>query len=128
METPLEHEVAHQNLAKAFDCREKAFRALLQHAIAEEEQGQRRGGDFNDVVASTKPIEVAIERLLAFNALTVVGSDGGVGKTVHLYRMAEAATNGTLFGGQLRTVKGNVLLIQKDESASNLAQKQARMQ
>ena len=127
METPLEHEVAHQNLAKAFDCREKAFRALLQHAIAEEEQGQRRGGDFNDVVASAKPIEVAIERLLAFNALTVVGSDGGVGKTVLLYRMAEAATNGTLFGGQLDG-EGQRLADPKDESASNLAQKQARMQ
>ena len=54
---------------------------------------------------NAKPIEVAIERLLAFNALTIVGSDGGVGKSVLLYRIAEAAVNGGLFAGALQAVK-----------------------
>ena len=59
-------------------------------------RGERHppGGDWYDVLAAAKPIEVAIERLLAFNALTIVGSDGGVGKSVLLYRIAEAAANG----------------------------------
>ena len=40
-----------------------------------------------------------------------------------LYRVAEAAAYGKKFMGQLDCVKGNVLVIQKDESDSNLAQK-----
>ena len=94
MDSPLDREVAMQNLSKALECREKEFKTLLQHVLSEQSGRQNRGGDFNDVVARAKPIEVAVERLLAFNALTVVGSDGGVGKTVLLYRLAEAAANG----------------------------------
>ena len=44
-----------------------------------------------------------------------------------LYRIAEAAANGWAFAGSLQTVQGNVLIIQKDESDSNGAQKNQNM-
>lgn len=125
MDSPLERECAYQNLGKAIDCTERELKMLLRHI--QEEDSPLAGGEWNDVVANAKPIEVAIERLLAFNALTIVASDGGVGKSVLLYRIAEAAANGRPFAGQLNTVPGNVLIIQKDESDSNLAAKDALM-
>ena len=128
LETPVEREMAYQNLGKELDCSPKELQRLLQHVQEEDDGAGIHGGDWADVLAQAKPIEVAIERLLAFNALTIVGSDGGVGKSVLIYRIAEAAANGTLFAGALQTQKGNVLIIQKDESDSNLAQKNKRMQ
>ena len=57
----------------------------------------------------------------------MLGADPGTGKTVFLYRVAEAAAYGKKFVGQLDCVKGNVLVIQKDESDSNMAAKDAKM-
>ena len=128
LDTPLERALATQNLQKSLDCGEKEFKKLLEVAINELSGSGKRGGDWLEVVAKAKPIATAVERLIAFNALTVVGSDGGVGKTVLIYRLAEAAASGGLFGGALQAEKGNVLIIQKDESDSNLAQKNSRMQ
>lgn len=125
MDSPLERECAYQNLGKAIDCSERELKMLLRHI--QEEDSPLAGGEWNEVVANAKPIEVAIERLLAFNALTIVASDGGVGKSVLLYRIAEAAANGKAFAGQLNTVPGKVLIVQKDESDSNLAAKDAVM-
>ena len=42
--------------------------------------------------------------------------------------LSQSAYNGSLFAGALQTEKGNVLIIQKDESDSNLAQKNQLMQ
>ena len=128
MESPLDRVIAYQNLTKALDVSPKEFQLILQQAYEEDSGSVTTGGSWEDVIAGAKPVEPAIERLLAFNALTIVGSDGGVGKSVMLYRMAEAAANGWKFAGELETVKGNVLIIQKDESESNLAQKQRLMQ
>ena len=102
------------------------MKVLVQHLF--EEKAPTPEGFWEDVVGNAKPIEVAIERLLAFNALTIVGSDGGVGKSVLIYRMAEAAANGSLFAGALKTTKGNVLIVQKDESDSNMWAKNQLMQ
>ena len=126
MESPLDRCVAYQNLSRALDVTQSEFKLILTQAY--EMGSTTAGGYLEDVLKRAKPIEVAIERLLAFNALTIVGSDGGVGKSVLLYRMAEAAANGTPFAGSLETVKGNVLIVQKDESDSNLAQKNMSMQ
>jgi predicted transcriptional regulator len=126
MDSPLERECAYQNLAKILDCSEKELRMLLRHT--QEAANPVAGGDWNEVIKRAKPIEVAVERLLAFNALTIVASDGGVGKSVLIYRLAEAAANGGLFAGHLNAVKGKVLIVQKDESDSNLAAKNALMQ
>lgn len=126
MDTPLERQAAYQNLGKSLDCSEKEMKILVQHLF--EEQAPTPEGYWEDVIGNAKPIEVAIERLLAFNALTIVGSDGGVGKSVLIYRMAEAAANGSPFAGALKTTKGNVLIIQKDESDSNMWAKNQLMQ
>ena len=64
-----------------------------------------------------------MERLLASGAATMVASEGGVGKSVLIYRLAEAVATGGKFGGELQAVQGSVLVIQRDESASNAAQK-----
>ena len=77
------------------------------------------GGDFIQPRqrANAKPIEVAIEMLLAFNALTIVGSDGGVGKSVLLYRIYRA--HGYLVGrlpDHFRPSRATCWIIQKDES------------
>ena len=128
MDSPLERCAAYQNLSRVLDVTEKEMKLLLSQAYEEDAGTGTLGGDWHEVLAQAKPIEVAIERLLAFNALTIVGSDGGVGKSVLIYRIAEAAANGGLFAGALQTEKGNVLIIQKDESDSNLAQKNKRMQ
>ena len=125
MDTPLDRAFAYQNLSRSLDLNQKEFQMILTQA--NEQEKRTVGGDFNEVIANAKPIEVAIERLLAFNALTIVGSDGGVGKSVLLYRIAEAAANGWAFAGLLQTVQGNVLIIQKDESDSNMAQKNQLM-
>ena len=126
MESPLDRCVAYQNLSRALDVNQSEFKLILTQAY--ETDSTTAGGYLEDVLKRAKPIEVAIERLLAFNALTIVGSDGGVGKSALLYRMAEAAANGTPFAGSLETAQGNVLIIQKDESDSNLAQKNLSMQ
>ena len=128
MESPLDRVVAYQNLSRALEVSEKELKMLLTQAYEEDGGTGIHGGEWHEVLAQAKPIEVAVERLLAFNALTIVGSDGGVGKSVLLYRIAEAAANGTVFAGSLQTEKGNVLIIQKDESDSNLAQKNQLMQ
>lgn len=128
MESPLDRVAAYQNLGRALEVSEKELKMLLNQAYEEDGGTGIHGGEWHEVLAQAKPIEVAVERLLAFNALTIVGSDGGVGKSVLIYRIAEAAANGSLFAGALQTVKGNVLIIQKDESDSNLAQKDKRMQ
>ena len=128
MEEPLERCVAYQNLSRSLEVTEKEMKLLLSQAYEADAGTGTHGGDWADVLAQARPIEVAIERLLAFNALTIVGSDGGVGKSVLIYRIAEAAANGGLFAGALQTERGNVLIIQKDESDSNLAQKNKRMQ
>jgi len=85
------------------------------------------GGYLDDVVAQAKTIEVAVERFLPFGAVTMLGADPGTGKSVFIYRIAEAAAYGGLFAGQLRCQQGNVLVVQRDESDANLKQKQKLM-
>ena len=63
----------------------------------------------------------AIERFLPFAAVTMLGADPGTGKSVFIYRVAEAAAYGRKFMGQLQCVEGNVLMVQKDESSDQHA-------
>ena len=61
------------------------------------------------------------------SAVTMLGADPGTGKSVFIYRVAEAAAYGRKFMGQLQCVEGNVLVVQKDESDSNMRQKRDLM-
>ena len=123
LDTPLERETAHQNLSKSLGCTEKEMLRLLNHLETEQDGAAVRGGFWDDVVANAKPIQPVVERLLASNAVTMVASDGGIGKSVLIYRISEAVAYGRKFAGCLDCVQGNVLVVQKDESDSNLGQK-----
>jgi hypothetical protein len=90
-------------------------------------QGGCTGGFLDDVVRDAKDIDVAVERFLPFGAVTMLGADPGTGKSVFIYRIAEAAAYGKQFAGQLQCVQGNVLVVQRDESDANLKQKQKLM-
>lgn len=96
---------------------------LLQEELSE----TCEGGFFDEVCDGAKPIEEAIERFLPFGAVTMLGADPGTGKSVFIYRVAEAAAYGKKFMGQLQCVEGNVLVVQKDESDANMRQKRDLM-
>ena len=128
MDTPAQRALSYQSLRKDMGLKENEFMLILQ-MLSEELMGDSsEGGFWDDVVANAKPITEAIERFLPFSAVTMLGADPGTGKTVFLYRIAEAVSYGTKFMGQLNCVQGNVLLVQKDESDSNLAQKNEKIQ
>jgi predicted ArsR family transcriptional regulator len=96
---------------------------LVQLMAEQDSQNGFTSGTTEELLAAAVPIRPCVERLLASGAVTMVASEGGVGKSVLIYRLAEAVANGGKFGGELQAVKGNVLVIQRDESASNAAQK-----
>lgn len=125
LEDPASREVAYQRLQKKLGCTEREMKTLLRHL--DQENDPATGGAWNDVVKNAKPIIPAIERLLPANCVTMVASDGGVGKSVLIYRIAEAAAYGKKVFGQLQAQQGNVLIVQTDESDSNLQQKSQLM-
>lgn len=125
LDQPAAREVAYQRLQKKLGCTEREMKTLLRHL--EQENDPAVGGKWSDVVKNAKPIVAAIERLLPANCVTMVASDGGVGKSVLMYRIAEAAAYGGKVFGQLKANKGNVLIVQTDESDSNLQQKSKKM-
>ena len=125
LEQPAAREVAYQRLQKKLGCTEREMKTLLRHL--DQENDPAVGGKWSDVVKNAKPIVPAIERLLPANCVTMVASDGGVGKSVLMYRIAEAAAYGRKVFGQLQANKGNVLIVQTDESDSNLQQKSKKM-
>ena len=125
LEQPAAREVAYQRLQKKLGCTEREMKTLLRHL--DQENDPAVGGKWSDVVKNAKPIIPAIERLLPANCVTMVASDGGVGKSVLIYRIAEAAAYGRKVFGQLQANKGNVLIVQTDESDSNLQQKSKKM-
>jgi hypothetical protein len=125
MDTPLDREMAYQNLKQNLGFRDKEMLSVVKH-LNDEAEGVE-GGYLDDVVAQAKTIEVAVERFLPFGAVTMLGADPGTGKSVFIYRIAEAAAYGGLFAGQLRCQQGNVLVVQRDESDANLKQKQKLM-
>ena len=125
LDQPAAREVAYQRLQKKLGCTEREMKTLLRHL--DQENDPAVGGKWSDVVKNAKPIVPAIERLLPANCVTMVASDGGVGKSVLMYRIAEAAAYGRKVFGQLQANKGNVLIVQTDESDSNLQQKSKKM-
>ena len=125
MESPLDRLAAFQNLGKALEVNERELKALLERM--QEEDSVMKGGEFMTSLLQSQETKVAVEKLLAFNCLTLVGAEGGVGKSTLLYRLAEAASNGSKFLGQLEVEQGNVLIVQKDESVANIKAKNSLM-
>ena len=128
MDDPADRQIGFYNLREEAGIKnEKMWNAVIWSLEQQEKEPETRARSWREVVSSAKKITPAIERFLPFGAVTMLGADPGTGKTVFLYRVAEAAAYGKKFVGQLDCVKGNVLVIQKDESDSNLAAKDAKM-
>ena len=122
MDSPVDRLASYQELTRIVGCKESEMSQLVQLMQQENETGVQEGS-LETVLNDAANIEPAIENLLALGAVTMVAADGGVGKSVLIYRIAEAVANGSKFGGTLQAVKGNVLVVQKDESAANAKQK-----
>jgi len=123
MDSPTERLSAMQELTRIVGCKENEMAQLIRCMEEEDSKAADMNGTLEEVLANAKPITPAIDNLLASGAVTLVASEGGVGKSVLIYRLAEAVANGAKFAGQLQAVKGRVLVIQRDESSSNAAQK-----
>jgi len=123
MESPVDRLATYQELTKLVGCKDSEMAQLVQVMAEEDAANGFTSGTTEELLAAATPIKPCIERLLASGAVTLVASEGGVGKSVLIYRLAEAVANGSKFGGQLQAVKGGVVVVQKDESASNAAQK-----
>ena len=67
-------------------------------------------------------------KVLPFGAVTMLGPDPGTGKTVFLYRIAEAVSYGTKFMGQLNCVQRQRAVGAEGREATNLAQKNEKIQ
>lgn len=122
MDSPVDRLASYQELTRIVGCKESEMSQLVQLMQQENDKGVQEGS-LETVLSNAADIEPAIENLLALGAVTMVAADGGVGKSVLIYRIAEAVANGGKFGGTLQAVKGNVLVVQKDESAANAKQK-----
>lgn len=122
MDSPVDRLASYQELTRIVGVKETEMSQLVQLMQQESDTGLQEG-TLEEVLSKAGDIEPAIENLLALGAVTMVAADGGVGKSVLIYRVAEAVANGGKFGGTLKAVKGNVLVIQKDESAANAKQK-----
>lgn len=123
MESPVDRLATYQELTKLVGCKDSEMAQLVQVMAEEDAANGFTSGTTEELLAAATPIKPCIERLLASGAVTLIASEGGVGKSVLIYRLAEAVANGAKFGGQLQAVKGGVVIVQKDESASNAAQK-----
>jgi hypothetical protein len=122
MDSPVDRLASYQELTRIVGCKESEMSELVK-LMQEELTSGFNAGTLEEVLANAAEISPAIENLLALGAVTMVAADGGVGKSVLIYRVAEAVANGAKFGGQLQAIRGNVLVVQKDESAANAAQK-----
>lgn len=122
MDSPVDRLASYQELTRIVGCKDTELSQLVQLMQQESDSGLQEG-TLEEVLSNAADIEPAIENLLALGAVTMVAADGGVGKSVLIYRVAEAVANGEKFGGTLQAVKGNVLVVQKDESAANAKQK-----
>lgn len=122
MDSPVDRLASYQELTKIVGCKETEMSQLVQ-LMQQEDDSTFQSGTLEEILNSVPDIQPAIENLLARGAVTMVAADGGVGKSVLIYRVAEAVANGGKFGGTLQAIKSNVLVVQKDESAMNAKQK-----
>lgn len=122
MDSPVDRLASYQELTKIVGCKETEMSQLVQ-LMQQEDDSTFQAGTLEEVMSNAAEIKPAIENLLALGAVTMVAADGGVGKSVLIYRVAEAVASGGKFGGTLQAIQGNVLVIQKDESAANAKQK-----
>ena len=73
----------------------------------------------SQLMKSWQPAEWIVDLFGARGACVLLAGDKGSGKSAFMYRMAESISNGSIFMGELRTVKTKVFIWQADESRNN---------
>lgn len=119
--SPTERRAAMQELRKIVGCTADEMVQLIT-LMREEDDNTKRftSGTLNELMNKAADIHPCIEKLLVSGAVTMVASEGGVGKSVLIYRLAEAVAYQEFFAGKLKVENpGPVLIVQKDESDAN---------
>ena len=73
----------------------------------------------DELMLTWKPTEWIVDLFGAQGACVLLAGDKGSGKSVFMYRMAEAIQKGEIFMTELETKKSKVLIWQADESRNN---------
>ena len=73
----------------------------------------------DELMLTWKPTEWIVDLFGAKGACVLLAGDKGSGKSVFMYRMAEALQNGEPFMTELQTKKSKVFIWQADESRNN---------
>ena len=73
----------------------------------------------SQLMESWQPSEWIVDLFGARGACVLLAGDKGSGKSAFMYRMAESISNGSIFMGELKTVKTKVFIWQADESRNN---------
>ena len=76
-----------------------------------------------DFLKDKEPDDWLIDQFGMRGSLVVLGGATGASKTTLIYGMAQAISEGSVWGGQLQCKKGKALVIQSDESERNAQRK-----
>ena len=75
------------------------------------------------LLQSKQPDDWLIDQFGARGSMVVLGGTTGASKSTLIYGMAQAISEGNVWGGQLQCKRGKVLVIQSDESERNAQRK-----
>ena len=76
-----------------------------------------------ELLENREPDDWLIDQFGMRGSLVVLGGATGASKTTLIYGMAQAISEGSVWGGQLQCKKGKALVIQSDESERNAQRK-----
>ena len=76
-----------------------------------------------ELLENREPDDWLIDQFGMRGSLVVLGGATGASKTTLIYGMAQAISEGSVWGGQLQCKKGKALVIQSDESERNARRK-----
>lgn len=125
IDDPMQRDWVVQNYAHEAGLKSKGFsgRALLQMAQARRDAVQElEVFDAHDILESAEKPQFLIAGHLLEGTVTVLGANGGIGKTSLLYSFAKCIATGTPWNGY-RTKQGRSLIVQTDEPQMNIRQK-----
>lgn len=125
MDDPLQRLAAQQELTRSLGKSGADMTLLLEAMEGSGDRAQKV--TLTDLLKQEVRIRPVIHGLLARGCVTLVASEGGLAKTSLCYRMAAAIATGSEFAGKLKTERGAVVVVQKDESSSNAQQKAMQM-
>ena len=106
---------------EAYMNRNKAFIVVDKDVgkVVEKNAGIMKPIPVDELMLTWKPIEWIVDLFGAKGACVLLAGDKGSGKSVFMYRMAEALQTGEPFMKELATKKSNVFIWQADESRNN---------